>query len=199
MKAIIPCAGYGTRVGMRPDESKEMLFLNGEGAPCIDYALKKCKDLDLEPLIVTRREKTDLIDYCRNLGIHTVVLSPKREWADTVYASAYRWDEENVLILPDTRWSNEKALKTLINSPQPLAIGCHSVFDPENWGILSGEYIIEKPKHLTGPHLAWGIIKFSDHAGQEFFRDMKDSHMAKVRHCDIVNLGSFKDLTRVKL
>lgn len=187
-------------MGMKPNESKEMLFLNEEGAPCIDYALKQCAKNNLEPLIITREEKTDLIDYCVNLNIDCISIASKGEWVSTILSVCDFWDESNVLLLPDTRWTNEKALATIVKSKQDLCLGLHLVEDPENWGILSGDYVIEKPKNLKGPHLAWGVIKFSKERGYDFFSELSSNDgLAKAAPCEIVNLGSFKDITRTRL
>lgn len=198
MRAIIPCAGFGTRMGMKPNESKEMLFLNNEDTPCIDYALKQCAANGLSPLVVTRPEKKDLIAYCEELGVKLMLLNPKREWADTVLASRPYWDEDNVLLLPDTRWENPRSVHKIVET-NCFTIGTHFVMDPQNWGIYEGGAIIEKPKE-THSNIAWGIIKFEYAEGIKFFTEIADNKYSLLpKNHTQFNLGRFQDLTRVRL
>ena len=56
MKALIPCAGFGTRMRMAPHQAKE-LIPDETGAPTIEWSLNICKENNIDPIIITRPEK----------------------------------------------------------------------------------------------------------------------------------------------
>ena len=126
MKAIIPCAGYGTRMNLEPTESKEMLIDPITNEPIIKYHLDLCDTYGLDPVIITRPEKTDLIDYCTSAGAEIVLFAnPPDEWPDSILASYYAWDATNILLLPDTRFEPTNIIQKIIddlNSDIPLSI-----------------------------------------------------------------------------
>ena len=67
VRVIIPAAGFGTRVSCAVDESKEMLPDPVNGRPLIAYSLDICFDLGINPIVITRPEKRDLISYISEL------------------------------------------------------------------------------------------------------------------------------------
>ena len=91
MKALIPCAGYGTRMRMQPHEAKELLP-DEDGKPTIEWSLNICKRFNIEPVIITRKEKVEFIKYLEDNNIEHVIgggestgeslLSAKEHWGE---------------------------------------------------------------------------------------------------------------------
>lgn len=205
LRAIIPAAGYGTRMGMRPDQSKEMLTdPERPGQPIIQWCLDRCKEIRAEPLVVVRKEKKDLIQYLMDEGILFLVVEPGKEWADTVLKTQSYWAEHNLLILPDTRWeivpyTYSGFLPEMEDSPYDLVVYIHKVPDVSKWGeIVSMNSVIaikEKPTDRL-PGQAWGMLRFSKFIGEELFKSMASSKLYLRAGVKTVNLEYFKDITR---
>jgi dTDP-glucose pyrophosphorylase len=199
MRAIIPCAGYGTRMNMAPDKSKEMLEDPKTGESLITYSLKLCLKHDIEPLVITRAEKTDLIAYCNTWGIKTQIIVPEGEWMDTVLMSQPHWDKHNVLILPDTKFEPTNVLRDIkrdLSFGANSSIALHSVDDADKWCILRQYNLIEKPKNYPGKQWAFGLIGFTDFSGYGIFKQLKDEKIAMLDRSSFHYLEDFKDLTR---
>lgn len=202
MKYIVPCAGYGTRMNMRPNESKEMLIDPSTGYRLIDNVLRLANVTGASVHVITRKEKTDLIEYLDTKNNVTVqIIEPEGEWASTVLASREHWDEYNVLILPDTKW--DPLLTTLEQIEESLKLGCQSVYalhkveDVSKWGAIRDYSVTEKPT-IGGEGYAWGLIgfdaSFSSHA---LFKTMASKNQPFVlEHTSFLFLDSFQDLTR---
>lgn len=198
MKAIIPCCGYGTRVGMKPHESKELLPDHISGYKhLIDFAIGFCKRNNIEPFVITRKAKKDLIKYLKEKKIDYMLYEPKDgdEWAQTVLASKDHWHNENILILPDTRWNEyfiAKDIELMLKLGNDVVFGIHEVPDPQNWGIIENYTLFEKPKHFTGKEWAWGLIGFSNGFGEDIFLDKPYF----LKNAGFIKLTGFKDVTR---
>ena len=198
-RAIMPCCGYGTRMNMQPTESKELL-LDETGKPIMEYCLTICKDNDLLPLVVTRPDKKDLIEYCRVNDVETLIIEPKGEWADTVLASNGLWHDDNILLLPDTRFEPISSIQLILANLEANAKtvwALHSVKDGSNWGILDYNdlTIKEKPKGIDRA-IAWGIIGWKKDEGMKLFTDMSEKKQYVLDQASWVHLDSFKDITR---
>ncbi len=197
---IIPAAGLGTRMGMKPNESKEMLIDPCTHEPIIKWGLDLCRKHHIEPLVVTRKEKVDLIDYLAQQGVNTLIIEPSGEWPDTVLASQHLWKENNILLLPDTRFSPENSLKwveesLILNKGSVFAL--HKVEDMSKWGGVSASGYTEKPANNT-PGYAWGLIGFQDKFGVRIFKDMSIPNKLNfhVASNNFLFLDKFVDLTR---
>ena len=194
MKCIIPAAGYGTRMGMKPNQSKEMIKYQGK--PMIQWSLDLCKMFDIEPLVITRKEKKDLRQYLFNAGIKFIDIEVEGEWNDTVLKSREYWDFDNLLLLPDTRFDTLRCIKEI---KQGLKLGnnavmaLHLVTDPTKWGIVENYKLYEKNKNFCGAFLAWGVIGFKNTYGQELFSKVECLELDNV---GFTYLNKFKDLTR---
>lgn len=199
MKAIIPAAGFGTRMGMKPNESKELLLDSETNQPIIQYSLDLCSKYGLEPVVVTRAEKRDLIDYCDRQHVFTQIVVPDGEWMNTVLMSSKFWDRDNILILPDTRFNPTDIILDMKND---IALGArssialHKVNDAENWCIVRSYTLIEKPKHYPGEQYAFGLIAFTKAEGNAIFTELKDSKVAMPYNSSFRYLDNFKDITR---
>ncbi len=198
IKAIIPCAGFGTRMNMKPNESKEMLL--DDGKPIIKYSLDLCKQYDIEPLIITRPEKQDLIKYVEALGADSIQIEPGKEWPDTVLKSAKHWNDKNILILPDTRFHSTDVIWQIQQSLEngfDIAFAVHTVADTSKWGAVTPHTYCEKPSSKK-PGLAWGLIGFERYAGNCLFSNMSERGVTQYHNfpTTFVFLESFVDITR---
>lgn len=197
--AIIPCCGFGKRMNLSPNQSKEMLP-GPNGDPLIDYSLNLCAYNKLEPLILVRKEKKDLIKHLEKRNINYIIMKPGKEWAETVYNSNDHWREDNFLILPDTRFESSDIINQMKKS---LEFGCNVVFalhevpDIKNWGEVKIYGYSEKPKE-TGNGQAWGIIGFKKESGLNLFKSMQEKKLWNFHepYTNFLFLDKFKDLTR---
>lgn len=198
MRAIIPCAGFGTRMSMAKNKSKEMLpDPQNKRKFIIDYSLHLCKVFNMEPLVITREDKQDLRQHLYNQQVEFIDITPRGEWYKTVLKSKEYWSEDNILILPDTRFNSIGVIDQI---QQGLVLGNNAVFamhkvsDPQNWGIIKDYRLWEKPIGLTNEQ-AWGIIGFKKEYGEELFDNMSGPGF-ELNNVGFVYLKSFKDITR---
>lgn len=198
MLAIIPAAGFGTRMGMRPDQSKELLPLGAGGGPLIQDILWQCEIYNLNPLVITRKEKKDLIEYCEKPNVHVHIIRPKGEWYDTVLASKRYWEEDNILILPDTRFSPATAIYDIEKSLElgsKAVFALHKVSDGSKWGTIKDYSLFEKYPNSTNAW-AWGVIGFKKDYGEELFNSMREKKPLKLKDSSFLILDDFQDVTR---
>lgn len=206
IRAIIPAAGFGTRVGMKFDESKEMLLDPITNTPVIQWYLNICERFNLDPLVITRKEKTDLITFLNHKNIDTIILDEiKGEWPDTILASENKWYKHNILFLPDTRFDPIKIIKDIKKQIKikKCVMALHQVDNISKWGAVHyGRHIIqyqEKPQDYTFEGTAWGILAFNKDFGRTLFENMKDRtrwHTDYLDQFGIIQLNWFKDITR---
>lgn len=199
MKCIIPAAGFGTRMGMKIDESKELLIDPETNAPIIQYSLDLCNKYNLEPVVVTRAEKRDLIDYCDRQHVLTQIIVPEGEWMNTVLMSSNYWDRDNILILPDTRFNPTDVIlemKKDLELGARTSIALHKVPDADKWCIVRSYTLMEKPKCYPGEQYAFGLIAFTKAEGRAIFTELKDSKVALPYNSSFRYLENFKDITR---
>lgn len=202
-KAIIPSCGLGSRMNLKSNESKEMLS-DKDGKPLIAYTLDLCKQFGIEPVVITRKEKQDLILYCKNKAELIILDEIPAEWPSTVLASKGSWSDKNILLLPDTRFEPVEALEQAIRALdyEEFVFGAHKVDDVSKWGMI--EYnklrkdllVCEKP-NTPGPGLAWGFIGFKNNAKSlNLFDTYSKKEFLYLKNFDIIYLDSFKDITR---
>jgi hypothetical protein len=170
---------------MLPDEN---------GKPMIRWAL----DIAINPLVITRAEKKDLIEYLNENGVQYMIVEPTKEWPDTILSSKNYWRKRNILLLPDTRFKPafptiDKLNHLLFNNK--VVTACHRVKDQNNWGIVKERKIYEKPD-FDGEGLAWGLIAFQRSAGGVLFSDLLNDGVTFIDTELILMLDEFKDLTR---
>lgn len=213
---IIPCAGYGTRMGMQSNQSKEMLpDPNNNNKPIIDWHLDQESYLmgTLENLVIYRKEKQDLIQHLKtayqNISYQELP-DIEGEWPSTVLASKFAWYDKNILVLPDTRYEYQDDLLLTIEKEletHDLVFACHKVDDVRNWGKILLDPFTKKPLSthekadikfkLEG--LAWGLIGFKKHVGEQLFQaylNKTSFTFPKNWKVKVVELESFKDITR---
>ncbi len=203
IKCIIPCSGYGTRLGMSPNESKEMLWDNNLQERVIDYSLKLCDSLGFEPLVLTRGEKEDLNIHLFNKNINLMFIEDGTEWHDTILKSYSFWDDNNIVLLPDTRWNNaEQSLKHIkycfetLNSV--MALGTLEIEDARKWCVLHSNFLFEKPENDICS-LGVGVFAFTKELGRQMFASFKNRQPFEIPETtQFVHLENFKDITREK-
>lgn len=198
MRAIIPCAGFGTRMNMRFDQSKEML--PAEDGYIIDYSLKLCEEYGLTPLIITRKEKADLHDYIHNETQYEIqIIAPYGEWPDTILMSQSYWHEHNILILPDTRFKPTSIIQLMKNDLENGAlasIALHSVSDTSKWCIVKDYDLTEKPT-FNENGWAMGLIGFHKSEGYRLFKGLRNRGAPyRLLDASFQYLESFQDITR---
>lgn len=195
MRVIIPCAGYGTRMGMDPNKSKELL-LDDTGKPIIEWCLNLFSRSQY--LLIIREGKQDLIDYCIKNGLLFIVVPPTKEWPDTILQSADYWDTRNLLLLPDTRFEPSFNAKLVPYSlmHNKLVLGIHEVDNISKWGAVKGNSLAEKPDDIS-PGEAWGFIGFKEEVGRELFSNfLAKGQWMSYNGIYKIKLDSFKDITR---
>lgn len=201
---IIPAAGFGTRMGMPSDKSKELL-LDDDGQPLIQWHIDRAENAGARVIVLTRPEKTDLITYLRERRIEPVILSEPypADWPHTVLASQPYWGVWNVLALPDTRYAPTNTVSRMFAKMEDdrfyLAAARHWVENPELWGIVEGRMFIEKPQTMPpGVYNAWGLLGWHYTEGEALFRSMCTRNNAYRVEFPVgtLKLSHFEDLTR---
>jgi dTDP-glucose pyrophosphorylase len=197
-KIIIPAAGLGTRVNTPFDKSKEMNQVDGR--PLIDFVFNNFPILAKHPIhIITRKEKTDLIDYCKDKANIQILDKPGKEWADTVLQSKQYWNDINFLFLPDTRFENPWVAADMLQSVQlgcNAAFGVFSVPNQKDWSTINNYTVTEKPNYI-GPGTAWGVIAFRKEYGDKLFTALMEKDKPfQLEHVSFHTLEGFEDLTR---
>lgn len=213
---IVPSAGFGTRIGMTPNSSKELLVdPNNDNKPLIEWCLDLTPQDQYDHVIITREAKQDLIDYlCQeNKQIFTTLINKddeSKEWPNSVLQSKIHWTESNILVLPDTRFQPTSIIKDIekeLQNGADLVFAIHKVDDVRQWGKVfldpfSGKPLTtqEKPNiefKLEG--LAWGVVGFKSKIGEELFQaylERKTLTFPKTWKVKVLELQSFKDITR---
>lgn len=200
-RLIIPAAGLGSRMNMPNNQSKELLINPYTNEPLIEYSLDLADHFGISPLVITRIEKQDLIQYCAVRGIETMIIGVKGEWANTVLQSKAWWDDDNILVLPDTIFNDEyetiKNIKNGLNLGNNAVFALHRVRDVSNWGYINNYEITEKPIGNISVGFAWGLIGFKKTYGEKLFSALQTkNNPLQLENCGFTYLQSFNDLTR---
>jgi len=204
VRGIIPCAGYGTRMGMEDHQSKEMLIDPITRDEMIQWSLDRCKENDIVPLVITRKEKVTLITYCEHRNIELLIIEPEGEWPNTILKSKDLWFDSNILFLPDTRFSPTSKLRIMKDYLDRVgydyAIALHSVADMSKWCVVENDYIIEKPT-VNGWGLGMGVIGWNKNTGQALFETLatRNKGFKLTEETMYCYLDKFVDITRTGL
>lgn len=208
---IVPCAGFGTRVGSPP--AKELLINPQTHSPLIEHCLQVAEQNEWRSVLITRPEKKVLMDYVaireakKSFQSQWVLVQKTAEWPESILKSADYWEEKNILILPDTTWSPAGIEKKLISALDhcDVAFGVFTSAEQGTWGTVSINdnvlHLCEKPT-ITRPHFqAWGLIAFRKNIGKILFSEILESTMDhQVKSLQLkaqtILMDSFSDLTR---
>lgn len=170
-KALIPCAGFGTRMKMLPHESKELLP-DENGNPTIEWSLNLCSKHNIEPIIITRPEKEEFNKYLDDKNI-MYVYDEGKSVGTSLLKTKEHWGDYNIILLPDTRFDYPENLFTDMFKCMKVGNDCmfalFNVEDYSNWGIICNNTFYEKPKRLFTKDdnaFAWGIIGFKKLYGE---------------------------------
>jgi hypothetical protein len=111
LSVILPCAGSGTRLGL--DFPKELYEIY-DGFKLIDFSLNhilafldKNPEINLKIIAVTTPSKKTILDYIKKKvkgkNVINVFFNEKYyEWAGSVYSAASHFEENNIVLLPDS-------------------------------------------------------------------------------------------------
>jgi len=226
---IVPAAGFGKRAGMAEGTgagtgaAKELLprptgtYLAGE--PMINLALQCAQQLSAHVHVVTRAEKTQLIDYISNSNliykndstaqtsreIGLQIVQPTREWPDTILQARAHWREFNLVVLPDTDFAPVVVLEEMHRRLQSASVvfATFSADDYKTWGVVdpNGMRHCEKPLVWPTGACAWGLFGFRRAAGEKLLQNLLQSTLDHEwrplpEDTQFLQLESFKDLTR---
>ncbi len=208
---IIPCAGFGTRVGSPP--AKELLINPLTQAPLLEHCLKVADRYQWRTVLITRPEKKTLVAYVTDRKSQNpqssqwVMVEKTAEWPESILKSADLWSEKNILVLPDTVWSPAGVEELLVNSLDhcDCSFGVFDVQNKKTWGTVAvgkdSLRLCEKPAQALPEFKAWGLIAFKKNIGASLFSALLEStldHEIKLLplKAQTVRLESFTDLTR---
>lgn len=206
--SILPAAGFGVRMHVGRTDAKEMLLDPITGSPLMDWDLDLCLDNDIKSLVITRADKLGLINHITNReNLSALILEkPVGEWPDTILASKQLWEDDNILLLPDTRFNDAdnivKKIKQSLEQGHELVVAYHKVDDLSKWGAIHdgavGLSIEEKPERLKDTKgIAWGIIGFKRYIGDNLFKAMsRKIPFICPESTILLELDWFKDITR---
>ena len=202
MKALIPCAGFGTRMRMMPHQAKELLP-DEDGNPTIEWSLNICKKYNIEPIIITRPEKEEFNQYLDQNNI-TYVFDNGNSVGESLLKTQPYWDSTNIVILPDTRFDYPENffldVDKCMKAGNDYVFGLFEVSDHQNWGIICNNVFFEKPRHKFEEHdhaYAWGTIAFKRNTGEALL----EKYNLVSKPFDLVNAGylfidNFRDISR---
>jgi dTDP-glucose pyrophosphorylase len=202
MKALIPCAGFGTRMRMMPHQAKELLP-DEDGNPTIEWSLNICKKYNIEPIIITRPEKEEFNQYLDQNNIK-YVFDDGNSVGESLLKTQPYWDSTNIVILPDTRFDYPENffldVDKCMKAGNDYVFGLFEVSDHQNWGIICNNVFFEKPKNKFEKHdyaYAWGTIAFKKNTGEALLQ--KYNLISKP--FDLTNAGylfidNFRDISR---
>ncbi len=209
---IVPCAGFGTRVGSPP--AKELLINPHTQQPLIDHSLGIAQAQGWNKVLITRPDKKGLMDYVtkweqrEQLKTQWVVVQKTKEWPESILKSSEFWTEKNILILPDTSWAplgiEEKVISEL--GAYDVSYGIFETPNKQTWGTVSAQgnslQLCEKPQNAGADFKAWGLIAFKKNIGKILFNSILESTMdhqvksLQIRAC-LTLMSSFTDHTRI--
>lgn len=124
--AIVPAAGYGTRLARRHG-SKEMLVLGGR--PLIEHVIRRMQIGAVSTVrVVTRPEKVDLVTYATRAGFEVILGHPSTLAASLRLGMAgLARDDVVVCGFPDSIWSPLDGCVQLLSlhrtHPDDIALG----------------------------------------------------------------------------
>lgn len=208
---LIPAAGFGKRVGS--PISKEMLLDPAGGAPLIDWSIRLAVQNHLQPVVITRKEKTNLIEHLAHRWPEAKIylVEASREWPHSLALSESLWSDVNLMILPDTRFESQNLVSQLLadcRSGTDVSFATFEVSDFKTWGVVnikaSPFRICEKPLELfsqTQDLRAWGLFAFRKSCGAELLNGLLKSNLSHewsehFFRVQFHQLEYFRDITR---
>jgi dTDP-glucose pyrophosphorylase len=148
---VVAAAGYATR--LQPlSGSKEMLPVNDR--PVMDYVIERMRNAGCTDVrVVTRPEKTDVIEHAEKIGATVVLDKPATPGESFVAGMAGLAPEDIVLIgWPDTLWEPDEGYVPLVQAVEEgheIALGLFETSDLERSDVLS----FDRSGRITGIHI----------------------------------------------
>jgi glucose-1-phosphate thymidylyltransferase len=148
---VVAAAGYATR--LQPlSGSKEMLPVNDR--PVMDYVIERMRNAGCTDVrVVTRPEKTDVIEHAEKIGATVVLDNPATPGESFVAGMAGLAPEDIVLIgWPDTLWEPDDGYIPLVQAVEEgheIALGLFETSDLERSDVLS----FDRSGRITGIHI----------------------------------------------
>jgi hypothetical protein len=197
--ALIPAAGFGTRMGTPP--AKELLphpyFKNKN---FLEICLESCQKLSVSPLVISRKDKTELNDFLSKNKIPYILINHSLDWQDSILQSISLWQEENLVLLPDTYYNPLSQVQMTVMKLKEVSLSFtyFKVSDSKNWGGIkfdSNEVLIVEKK--TGFNYAWGHLGFKKEIGSKLFKSLlQDKEFKFHGRFSAQLIDTFIDLTR---
>jgi hypothetical protein len=194
-----------------------------DGKPLIQLSLQLAAESHARPHVMTRVEKKSLIQYLHKADVSTQIVTPTREWPETLLQSREFWGEYNVVCLPDSEFAPLAVVDEMYALLESSADIVFATFQPSaggdfsSWGVLGassqGYVHCEKPTHIpAGVDVqAWGLFGFRRQFGVPLLQQMLDStfdHQWRplleagetgavgTARVSVLSLQRFNDLTR---
>jgi dTDP-glucose pyrophosphorylase len=200
--ALIPCAGFGTRMRMKPHEAKELLP-DETGSPTIEWSLNICRKNNIKPVVVSRKEKNELNLYLEKNKIE-YVLDEGKSTGSSLLKTKKHWTEYNIVILPDTRFDYPSNFFNNFLRSMKLGNDCvFALFEVEdyfNWGVICDNTFYEKPKKIFTKNdfaMAWGVFGFTKKYGQTLLSKYNlSSEPLRLKNPGYFFIENFRDISR---
>jgi len=190
MKAIIPC---------HDNTASEMRLDPFTKRPMIEFILKLCVKYRIEPLIITTKDKANLIGYCEEHGIETLIIEPTDEWVDAVLKSKHLWHTINFLMFPNTRFTPVDIINHMKKDMELGAnssIALHEVENNSKWYTVCDYSITNEPLKIYAG-MAMGTMAFNNIEGEQLFNIIKTkSTDVRLFNSSFRYLTTFKDTTQ---
>ncbi len=211
LTVILPAAGLGTRMGS--PNAKEIMINPRYEIPYIQFAIESVSDILCRIIVVTRAEKTQLVDWVTlyktknpSLNMELFFIQKTTEWPDTVLQAKPVWSKYNIVLLPDTDWKPKNQIRQVWEQLS-VTEAVYSVFSTNQtkWGFVkintTDFELVEKPSQIFSGFKAWGHIGFRDSIGSSLLTaHLKSTFDHEVKKLDFqastLDLEEFFDRTR---
>ncbi len=211
LTVLLPAAGLGTRMG-NPN-AKEIMINPRYEIPYIQFAIESVSDIPCRIMIVTRTEKTQLVDWVGlyknknpSINLELFFIQKTTEWPDSLMQAKSVWSKKNIVLLPDTDWKPRNQIRKLWEQLS-VTEAVYSVFstNQNSWGFVkineTDFELVEKPNQTLDGFKAWGHIGFQDSIGMSLLTaHLKSTFDHEIKKLDfqasILDLDEFYDRTR---
>jgi glucose-1-phosphate thymidylyltransferase len=163
----VPAAGTAER--LQPLEgSKELLSVGGR--PVMDYLVERMLRATDEIVVVTRPEKTDVLEHARRRGLRVVEGQPPSVSASLLLGARGSRREHVLMGFPDTIWEPEDGFVQLLDwlESAEVAVGVWESAEPGRSDVvtLDGDRVVAvdvKPA-VPATNLVWGAAALRESA-----------------------------------
>jgi NDP-sugar pyrophosphorylase family protein len=210
---IVPAAGYARRLGGLA-VSKELVRVGGR--PVMDCLLERMRAAADQIVVVTRPEKTDVVEHARQLGLLVVEGEPSSVSRSLLLGVQAQPAADEVLIgFPDTIWEPEDGFARLLRDRKDadVALGVWESEEPERSDVvtLAGDHVVSVDVKPAEPatNLVWGCaavrapalaaLERHDEPGPLFAELAQEGRVRAVRFPGtMVDVGTTEALARAR-